>query len=185
MGRMHERGLAVGLKGPGEVGAPMAGLPPDVEALVRAAHVGAAVVWLGLVYASALVLPKAMGSLADATRREVLPRLARAMVPWLVWSSVLTVAFGFALYASIGLALGFGSMRWGTNLGAALALLMFALGHLFVVPTQRAMARALDGNAMPGSGRMRRAVFVGRVNAFLSFGVLFFMVMTPRVSWLA
>lgn len=153
-------------------------VPLEVETLVRWAHELTAIVWLGFLYFFVYVRPVIFARLTEDTQKQVLPVMAKAIRPWLFWSSLLTILLGLALHVIVGTKVedGFKMIPMSLNIGILLAIVMLGIGHAMVLPTLKRVGAVLDGGKMPPKSELDRAMKMGRISALLSVVVLFLMV---------
>ena len=156
-------------------------LPLAIEGLLRLIHIGAAILWVGFVWFSAFVWGPTATALPPEAQRQVGPRLVQRLIPWLAWSSTITILAGIGLYANIGYDTGFDAIPMLLNLGVAAAFVMLVIAHALVLPTARKIARTLGGGPPVAPNRMARVQAWTRVNVVLSILVVFAMVMASRL----
>ncbi len=156
-------------------------LPDPVVGLVRLVHIGSAIVWVGFIWFSAFVWAPTAKALPPEAQRQVAPHLVKRSVPWMAWSSVLSMAGGITLYADLGYAVGFDAIPMLLNVGVVGAFLMFIIAHAIAVPTGRQIARVLTGGPAVEPPRVARLLRWTRVNVALSVVVVTAMVMASRL----
>lgn len=154
----------------------MAFLGTPGDAIVRVVHIGAVVIWIGLLHFSMFIRPRLMAGLSEGTMREVGPHLAARLLPWTVWAPLVTLVSGLLLYVDRWVALGPAGMGWGIHVASVLALVLVGLVHGVNVPAVKRVAAVLDGAPPPSPGLLRRLTVVGWVAVALSWVVLVLMV---------
>lgn len=159
-------------------------LPSALYALVRFGHIASAIVWLGLIFFMAFVRPRMFAGLSEDTRRQVLPHLAKNVMPAMGISATLTIAFGVVLHVELGSRIGFDNIGMGLNLAILFAFIMYGLGLGLVMPVARKTAKVLQGGKPPSAQEVRRMGMITHAMVGLGLVVLFLMVASPRISWL-
>ncbi len=155
----------------------MSFLVGPLDNLFRFAHVGAAILWVGLLHFMVFIRPAIFSGLAESTKKEVLPHLAARVIPWLFWGSLVTVLAGLVLYADRLVRLPLASNQWELHVGAFLGLVMLGLGHALILPALRRVAQIKEGAAPLPSGLLERTHKTARLSAVLSWVVLALMVL--------
>lgn len=155
----------------------MSFLVGPLDDLFRFAHIGAAIVWVGLLHFMVYIRPAIFSGLTESTTKEVLPHLAARVVPWLFWGSLVTVSAGLVLYVDRLIRLPLASIQWELHAGALLGVVMLGLGHAVILPALRRVAQLKDGAAPLPAGLLERTHKTARMSAVLSWVVLALMVL--------
>ena len=154
-----------------------------VMLVVRYLHILSAILWIGALGFSVMVLRRVMPKLGMPTRKEVLRQLIPVVIRFIPVAAVLTIGFGAVLYLILG---GFDpNVLWGTEWGLALlgalvlALALFAFGLLVVIRASRRILGHLNEEACshgPEMGRLTKTFNNGQVVAFV-WGALILVLM--------
>lgn len=150
---------------------------------VRYLHILFAILWIGSLGFSVMVLRRFLPSLGLSARKEVLQKLIPVMIRFIPISAVLTIAFGAVLYLQLG---NFDpttllSSTWGLIIFAALllTLALFAFAVLVVIGASRRILVHLHEETCthgPEVGALTKRFNNGQVIAF-AWGVLILALM--------
>lgn len=162
----------------------------DVLALVvRYLHIFSAILWIGALGFSVMVLRRVMPKLEMPARKAVLRQLIPVVIRFIPAAAIMTIVFGAILYLLLG---NFDpSTLWGSTWGLALltalvlALALFAFGILVVIRASRKILGHLNEEACthgPEMGALTKTFNNGQVVA-LVWGaiILVFMVVATEV----
>jgi len=161
----------------------------DILALVvRYLHIFSAILWIGALGFSVMVLRRVMPRLEMPTRKAFLRQLIPVVIRFIPVSAVLTIAFGAILYLVIG---NFDpSVLWGSDWGLAillalvLALALFAFGMLVVIRASRKILGHLNEEACAHQaemGSLQKTFNRGQVVALVwGAGILTLMVIATE-----
>ncbi len=104
----------------------------EVDALIRFAHVAFAVLWFAVVWVHGRVMPKALSKVADGAKTfEVTAVFSSVILPFYWISSIMTILFGFVLFAQydpralsfpIHIAMGLGMLMLGLSIITAILM---------------------------------------------------------------
>jgi hypothetical protein len=151
--------------------------------VVRYLHILSAILWIGALGFSVMVLSRVMPRLGMPARKEVLRQLIPVVIRFIPVAAVLTIGFGAVLYLLLG---NFDpSVLWGTERGLVLlgalvlTLALFAFGLLVVIRASRRILGHLNEEACSHGAEMGRlqAIFNrGQVVAFV-WGVVILSLM--------
>jgi uncharacterized membrane protein len=148
-----------------------------VPALARWVHLGAGVMWLGLLYYFTFVhVPAVKAAIADGTAaglaRHVLPRA----LFWFRWSAVVTWLAGAALLGGRFVdAFTLSGGMTGIGIGAWLGTIMLVNVWGVVWPAQKKVIGVVPATDGEKARAQRTAFLAARVNLMLSIPMLFFM----------
>jgi putative copper export protein len=156
----------------------------DLLALaVRYLHILSAILWIGALGFSVMVLRRVMPRLEMPARKDVLRQLIPVVIRFIPATATLTIVFGAILYLLLGnfdpnVLVG---STWGLVLLAALilALALFAFGLLVVIRASRRILDHLNEPACshgPEMGRLTKRFNNGQVVA-LVWGALILSLM--------
>ncbi len=119
--------------------------------VVRALHILSAILWIGALGFSVMVLRQVMPRLGMPARKEVLRQLIPVVIRFVPVAAVLTIGFGAVLYLLLG---DFDpNALWGTEWGRVLlgslllTLALFAFGILVVIRASRRILGHLNEEA--------------------------------------
>lgn len=157
-------------------------------------HVIAGIVWIGLLYFFNFVNVPLQGALDDAGKKAVNPKLLPRALWWFRWGAMVTFLAGLVLFVMNYLYLpgvGFGATSYLVDAGGMTArsawiLLGMLLGTImwfnvwFVIwPAQKSILKGtVPQDKLPAV--RKRALFISRVNTFLSGPMLFGMLGAPH-----
>lgn len=154
-----------------------------VMLVVRYLHILSAILWIGALGFSVMVLRRVMPRLGMPVRKEVLRQLIPVVIRFIPVAAILTIGFGATLYLILG---DFDpNVLWGTNWGLALlgalvlTLALFAFGLLVVIRASRKILVHLNEEACshgPEMGRLTKTFNTGQVVAFV-WGVVILSLM--------
>ena len=157
----------------------------DYLALVlRYAHIMSAILWIGALAFSVMVLRGVMGRVEMAARKETMRKLIPSVVVFIPTSAALTIIFGVSLYVVMG---NFDpSILWGTTWGLVLltalilTLALFGFGVGWVIPISRRILGHLNEEACshgPEVGKLQARFNRGQIVALVwGFVILAFMI---------
>lgn len=156
----------------------------DVLALVvRYLHIFSAILWIGALGFSVMVLRRVMPRLGMPTRKETLRQLIPVVIRFLPAVATMTIVFGAILYLVLG---DFDpNVLWGSEWGMVillalvLALALFAFGILVVIRASRKILGHLNEEACthgPEMGRLTKTFNNGQVVA-LAWGAVILALM--------
>lgn len=142
--------------------------------VVRYLHIFSAILWIGSLGFSVMVLRQVMPRLGMPTRKEVLRQLIPVVVRFIPVTAVMTIVFGVALYLLLGSfqpAALWGS-TWGLVILAALVLTLalFAFGILVVIRASKKILVHLNEEACthaPEVGALQKTFNNGQVIALV------------------
>lgn len=142
-----------------------------VMIVLRLAHIGAGVFWVGAAFTMFLFVQPTLEALGGQTQKSFMDHInkQRKLVPVIFGSTVVTVAAGLAMYwiSSGGLnPVWLGSpFGIGITIGASAALTAFVLGLLFITPTFGKIEKLGDeierGGGPPTPDQMSRMEHLG------------------------
>jgi len=151
---------------------------PEVLIGLRWVHIGAGIVWIGLLYWFNLVNVNYQKALDPALKGQVNPPLLGRALGWFRWSAVVTVTAGllmiYGLYWQDGDLFG-SNTEITIFVGGLLGLIMLFNVWVFIWPNQRAVLAGMRRGEAPDPARMRTTLYASRTNFVLSFPMLFFM----------
>lgn len=147
----------------------------DLLALVvRYLHIFSAILWIGALGFSVMVLRRVLPRLEMPARKETLRQLIPVVIRFIPATAVLTIAFGAILYLLLG---NFDpNVLWGSTWGLALlaalilSLALFAFGLLVVIRASRRILGHLNEAACthgPEMGRLTKTFNNGQVVALV------------------
>ena len=126
--------------------------------LVRYVHIVSAILWIGALGFSVMVLGRVMPQVGMPARKEVLRKLIPVVVRFIPAVAISTIVFGVALYLLLG---SFDpNVLWGSEwgrilLGAlVLTLALFAFGVLVVIRASRRILGHLEEEAFTHQAEM-------------------------------
>lgn len=159
------------------------------EFVVRWVHVWAGIVWIGHLYFFNFVNLQLQGSLDDATKKLVNPKLLPRALWWFRWGAMVTWIAGLVLFAKIYMytpTVGFGPSALFSDeagltqraiwilLGMLLGTIMWFNVWMIIWPTnRRILSGQVPAEQLP-EARAKAAKF-SRVNTYLSGPMLFGM----------
>ncbi|OGW84934.1 MAG: hypothetical protein A3C35_05500 [Omnitrophica bacterium RIFCSPHIGHO2_02_FULL_46_11] len=161
----------------------------NVQLLMRWLHVIAGITWIGHLYFFNFVNVPLQGSLDDATKKLVNPKLMPRALWWFRWGAMITLLAGLILFALTYMytpGKGFGANStfldesgkltaraiW-ISMGMLLGFIMWFNVWFIIWPSQK---KLLSGKAGDKAAEIRkRAGFFSRINTFLSGPMLFGM----------
>lgn len=157
--------------------------------IVRWIHIGAGVIWIGLLYYFNLVQVPSFAQMEAPARSNAIMFLVPRALLWFRYAALVTVLGGLLWIASQPAAYygtpGFKSIAIGGLIGT----IMFANVWLIIWPNQRRIIAATtatvrDGTpAPPEQPRWARQAFLAsRANTALSISMLFFMVGSAHLN---
>jgi putative copper export protein len=136
--------------------------------VVRYLHILSAILWIGALGFSVMVLRRVVPQLGMPTRKELLRKMIPVVIRFIPIAAILTIAFGATLYLLIG---DFDpSTLWGSNWGQVillalvLTLALFTFGILVVIRASRRILVHLDEEACTHQAEM------GKLNATFNRG---------------
>lgn len=128
--------------------------------VVRYLHIVSAILWIGALGFSVMVLRQVIGRLEMPTRKAFLRQMIPAVVRFIPLSAVLTIAFGAILYLVLG---NFEpAVLWGSDWGMVillalvLTLALFAFGILVVIRASHKILGHLNEEACAHQAEMGR-----------------------------
>lgn len=158
--------------------------------IVRYLHILSAILWVGALGFSVMVLRRVMPQLGMPARKEVLQKLIPVVIRFIPIAAVSTIVWGAALYLILG---NFDpSLLWGTDWGRALlgalvlTLALFAYGVLVVIRASRKILGHLGEEACTHQaemGRLQKTFNNGQVVA-LAWGALILVIMVLATEYL-
>lgn len=155
-------------------------------ALLRYIHIGAGIVWIGILYYFNFVqVPSFAQMEAPARSNAVMVLVPRALL-WFRWAALVTFLAGLVMILSYG---GYIPGYYASNqfysilVGGILGTIMFLNVWLIIWPNQRRIIAATTETVRNGTPAppdqpkwARRAFLASRTNTMLSIPMLFFMV---------
>jgi hypothetical protein len=131
----------------------------DIVALVvRYLHIVSAILWIGALGFSVMVLRRVMPQLGMPTRKEVLQKMIPVVIRFIPMAAASTILWGALLYLVLG---GFDpAVLWGSEWGLAillaliLTLALFAFGILVVIGASRKILGHLNEAACTHQAEM-------------------------------
>jgi hypothetical protein len=160
----------------------MAFLGPGGDAVVRLVHIGAVILWIGLLHFAVLIRPRILAGLSEGGMREVAPHIAARFVPWVLWMPLLALGSGAILYVDRIDTFGLAGVGWGLHLSVFLAVVMVGITHGVSLPAMRRAAGMLQGAPPPPPSVFVRLTVAGWVLVVLSWIVLLLMVLSAHWS---
>jgi uncharacterized membrane protein len=173
------------------------GLFDNLQILLRWLHVIAGITWIGLLYFFNFVNVPLQGSLDDAGKKAVNPKLMPRALWWFRWGAMITFLVGLLLFVMIYMyrrGVGFGpsdvflepggkiaDRAWWIMFGMTFAFVMWFNVWFIIWPAQKKM---LGGKASAEElpSLRRRASLASRTNTYLSGPMLFGMLAPNHYS---
>lgn len=154
-----------------------------VVLVVRYLHILSAILWIGALGFSVMVLRRVVPQLGMPVRKEFLQKLIPVVIRFIPGVAIMTIVFGAVLYLLLG---NFDpNVLWGTEWGRVLlvalvlTLALFAFGLLVVIRASRRIVVHLNEEACthgPEMGRLQKTFNNGQIVA-LVWGVLILVLM--------
>jgi uncharacterized membrane protein len=154
-----------------------------VVLIVRYLHILSAILWIGALGFSVMVLRSAMARVPVPARKETMRQLVPIVIRFIPASAILTILFGALLYLVLG---DFNpTILWGTNWGLVLltslllTVILFAFGLTMVARTSQRILGHLNEEACTHGeevGRLQKMFNRGQIAAF-AWGVLILALM--------
>lgn len=160
---------------------------PTYLAILRWIHIGAGIVWIGLLYYFNFVQVPSFAQMEAPARMQAIRFLVPRALLWFRWAAVVTVGVGLLWIVSFAIAGGEGylnSPRFKSIVvGGTFGLIMLTNVWMIIWPNQRRIIAATTETlvnqtpAPPEQPRWaRRAFLASRLNTAFSLPMLFFMV---------
>ena len=154
--------------------------------IMRVLHIGAAIIWIGLLYYFNFVQVPAVAKMDASARSQIVQHLAPIALAWFRYAALGTVLFGVAYIIGIGIDLDryFNTPRfYSIAIGGTMGIIMAVNVWVIIWPNQKKIIAATTATAQGGAPVppeqpkwARRAFLASRVNTMLSIPLLFFMV---------
>jgi uncharacterized membrane protein len=163
------------------------------QGVLRWAHVGFGILWIGLLYYFNFVQIRMMPQIPAELKPAVSKYIAPEALFWFRWSALFTVLTGAAISilrgyfveaVTFGLAGGFeeGDTAYAfIGLGMHLALIMFINVWVFIWPNQKIALGLVEGDADAKAKAGRTAMLFSRTNLLLSLPMLVAMTMNQTI----
>ena len=161
----------------------------NVHLLLRWLHVIAGIVWIGHLYFFNFVNVPLQGSLDDAGKKAVNPKLLPRALWWFRWGAMITFLAGLFLFTmnymyTPGVGFGPSGLFRDANgitsraiwilIGGLLGTIMWFNVWFIIWPTQKAiLSGKVPADQLPAA--RKKALLVSRINTFLSGPMLFGM----------
>lgn len=163
-------------------------------AIVRLAHIGAGIVWIGLLYYFNFVQVPSFGQMEVPARRQAIRFLVSRGMRWFRYAALVTVLAGLLWIVSRAVAVDgyLASADFKSILvGGILGLIMLANVWMIIWPNWRKVINATvetlerQAPAPPDQPKWsRRALLASRINVLLSVPMLFFMIASSHLGGL-
>jgi uncharacterized membrane protein len=157
-------------------------------AILRYIHVGAGIIWIGLLYYFNLVQVPSFARMEAPARSNAVMVLVPRALAWFRYAALVTWLAGTVYMLSVGIDVG-----WGTYtstaafksvlVGAIIGTIMFLNVWVFIWPNQKKIIAATTATvtqktpAPPDQPKWARQAFLfSRTNTALSISMLFFMI---------
>ena len=163
------------------------------QAVLRWAHVGFGILWIGLLYYFNFVQIRMMPQIPAELKPAVSKYIAPEALFWFRWSALFTVLTGatiaiirgyFVEAVTFGLVGGFeeGDAAYAfIGLGMHLAVIMFINVWVFIWPNQKIALGMVEGDADAKAKAGRTAMLFSRTNLLLSLPMLVSMTMNQTI----
>lgn len=157
--------------------------------LFRWLHVGAGIMWIGLLWYFNFVQIPSMPKIPDEQKPAIGKVIAPAALFWFRWAALSTVATGLIVAALNGyllqaMLLGYlqGGMATYIGLGMWLGLLMSFNVWMIIWPNQQKALGLVAAEDDEKKAAARIAMLTSRFNTMLSIPMLYFMVAAQNIS---
>ena len=161
------------------------------QGVLRWAHVGFGILWIGLLYyfnfVQIRVMPNAPAELKPAVSKYIAPEA----LFWFRWAALFTVLIGLLIawqrqylieVLSLGLAGEGASVKYTLlGIGAWLGVIMFINVWVFIWPNQKIALGLVEGDADAKAKAGRTAMLFSRTNLLLSLPMLVAMTMNQTI----
>lgn len=158
-----------------------------LDLFVRFLHVLSGIFWIGLLYFFNVVNVPTMKALDAATKGRVVPVLLPRALAWFRYAALATLVFGVYLLFAPTVYASPAQWDWKILTGGGLATIMFINVWALIWPNQKKViamtaASAASGTAPPPemAKHARVAYLASRTNFWLSFPMLYFMIMAAH-----
>jgi len=163
-------------------------------AIVRFIHIGAGIIWIGLLYYFNLVQVPSFAKMEAPARANAVTILVPRALAWFRYAALVTVLAGLLWVVSYGIDIGWDVYLKTSNfksilVGGILGIIMLGNVWIIIWPNQKkiiAATRETVQNRTPAPPNQpkwaRQAFLASRTNTMLSIPMLFFMVASAHLG---
>ena len=165
-------------------------------AIVRFTHIGAGIVWIGILYYFNFIQVPSFAKMDPAARTNAVLNLVPRALLWFRHAAWVTMAAGLLWAISYGTDIGWDTYFKTSNfksilIGGTMGIIMAANVWFIIWPNQKKVIAAVRATAEEGTPApaeqpqwARMALLASRTNTMLSIPMLFFMIGAAHLAWL-